>query len=113
MISSLCKLNNIILSTGGGAVLIETNRHYLSENGVVVYLMVSIETQLKRISRKGKARPLFIKHNSKEKLQKLNEERESFYQTIVDFTYPTDNLKPPQLAIQILMDIQKVYKVSL
>ncbi|MFW0094876.1 MAG: shikimate kinase [Coxiella endosymbiont of Haemaphysalis qinghaiensis] len=108
MIYSLCKYKNIILSTGGGTVLIETNRRYLSENGIVVYLMVSVETQLKRIARKGKARPLFIKHNSKEKLQKLNKEREPLYQIIADFTYLTDGLKPRQLAIQILMDIQNL-----
>ncbi len=71
MISSLCKFNNIVLSTGGGVVLNETNRRFLSENGIVVYLTVSVETQLKRITCKGKARPLFIKHNSKKNFRKL------------------------------------------
>lgn len=110
MISSLCKFNNIVLSTGGGVVLNETNRRSLSENGIVVYLMVSVETQLKRIARKGKARPLFIKNNSKEKLQELNEEREPLYQAIADFTYRMDNLKPRQLSIRILTDIKKFIK---
>lgn len=110
MIDSLCRFKNIILSTGGGTVLIETNRRYLSENGIVVYLMVSVDTQLKRIARKGKARPLLVKYNSKEQLQQLNKEREPLYKTIADVTYLTDRLKPRQLAIQILMDIQKVIK---
>lgn len=112
IISSLCKLNNIILSTGGGAVLIEANRHHLSKNGIVVYLMVSAETQLKRITCTDKSRPLFIKHNSKEKLQKLNKEREILYQTIADFTHSTDSLKPHHLAIRILMDIKKFIKCA-
>ena len=112
MISLLCKLNNIILSTGGGSVLIEANRRHLSENGIVVYLTVSTEAQLKRITFKDKSRPLFIKHNSKEKLQKLNKERELLYQTIADFTYPMDSLKPHHLAIRILTDIKKFIKCA-
>ena len=107
MISSLCKLNNIILSTGGGSVLLETNRRYLSENGIVIYLMVSVETQLKRITCNSNARPLFIKHNSREKLQQLNERREPLYQTIADFIYLMDSSNPHQLAIRILIDVKK------
>ena len=112
-IYSLCKLNNIILSTGGGTVLSDANRRYLSENGIVIYLMVSMEVQLKRITYKSESRPLFIKHNSKEKLQKLNEGREPLYRTIADFTYLMDGLKPRQLAIRILIDIKKFIIVCL
>lgn len=109
MIESLCKLDNVILSTGGGAVLTESSRHCLSEYGIVLYLMVSIDIQFKRITRKRESRPLFIKHNSKKKLKKLNEEREPLYYSIADFVYSTDNLKPRQLATQILHDIKKIY----
>lgn len=107
IISSLCKFNDIVLSSGGGVVLNENNRRFLSENGIVVYLTVSVETQLKRIAHKGEARPLFIKHNSKEKLQELNEEREPLYKAIADFTYRMDSLKPRQVSIRILTDIKK------
>lgn len=110
IIYSLCKFNNIILSTGGGVVLNETNRLSLSKNGIVVYLTVSVETQLKRISSKGKARrPLLIKYNSKEKLQALNKERQLLYKAIADLTYSTDGLNPYQLSTKILMDIKKNY----
>lgn len=108
VIDSLCKFNNIILATGGGCILNEANRHFLSENGIVIYLTVSIETQLKRISRTGKDRPLFfIQHNSKKKLQELNEKRRPLYQGIADFIYQSDHLKPPELSMRILTDIKK------
>ena len=113
MIESLCKLDNVILATGGGAVLTESSRRRLSKYGIVVYLMVSIDIQFKRIIQKRESRPLFTKHNSKEKLKKLNEEREPLYRAIADLVYSTDNLKPRQLATQILNDIKKIYKAPL
>ena len=112
MIDMLCRLNNIILATGGGAVLHENNRDQLSQNGIVVYLTTTIETQLKRIRQKGEIRPIFLKNNSKGKLQELNEIRRSFYQAIADFIYPTDSLNSFQLANQILTDIKKNYSKS-
>ena len=112
MINTLCRLNNIILATGGGAVLHENNRDQLSQNGIVIYLTTTIETQLKRVRQKGEIRPIFLKNNSKGKLQGLNEMRRSFYQAIADFIYPTDNLNSLQLATQILTDIKKNYSKS-
>lgn len=112
IIDTLCKLNNIILATGGGTVLNKKNRNQLSQNSVVIYLTATIETQLKRVRQKEKIRPLFLKNNSKEKLQELNEIRRSFYQVIADLIYPTDNLNPCQLATQILTDIKKNYPRS-
>lgn len=112
MIKLLCKLNNIVLSTGGGAVLTESNRLCLSSYGIVLYLTVSVDIQFKRIIQKRKSRPLFSKYNSKENLRKLNEKREPFYLSIADLVYSTDNLRPRQLANQILNDIKKIYKTS-
>ncbi|WP_315957681.1 shikimate kinase [Coxiella burnetii] len=111
MIEALCKLDNIILATGGGVVLDEKNRQQISETGVVIYLTASIDTQLKRIGQKGEMRrPLFIKNNSKEKLQQLNEIRKPLYQAMADLVYPTDDLNPRQLATQILVDIKQTYQ---
>ncbi|WP_244670120.1 shikimate kinase [Coxiella endosymbiont of Amblyomma nuttalli] len=113
MIESLCKLDNIILSTGGGTILTESNRRCLSKHGIVVYLMVSVEIQFKRIIQKRESRPLVIRYDSKEKLKQLNKEREPLYRSIANLVYSTNNLKPQQLATQILNDIKKIYKISL
>ena len=45
MIDQLSRNSNIVLATGGGAVLAADNRKYLSERGTVVYLRASIEQQ--------------------------------------------------------------------
>ena len=111
VIEVLCKLNSIILATGGGVVLSKGNREKLSATGIVVYLTASTDNQLKRISQKGEIyRPLFIKNNYKGNLQQLNEIRKPLYQLIADVIYKTDNLNPLQLAIQILSDIRETFR---
>src|ERR1700722_16588317 len=44
VIESLCQFNPIILSVGGGAVLTDSNRFHLSENGIVIHLTALIDT---------------------------------------------------------------------
>src|SRR5690606_22643174 len=46
-----------LISTGGGSVLDADNRQRLSECGFVVYLRVSVQSQLQRLHR-DKTRPL-------------------------------------------------------
>jgi len=108
MINKLAQRNNIILSTGGGIVVTESNRKQLATHGVVIYLQVSIDVQLNRTSRKKASRPILMKHNSREKLIQLNKTRHPLYSDIADLIYNTDNLTPRSLAEQILLDIEKL-----
>ena len=48
---------NVVISTGGGIVTIEENRHLMTAKGKVVYLKTPIEIQLKR-TENDKKRPL-------------------------------------------------------
>ena len=41
IISKLVLLRNIVLSTGGGVVLLEENRKMLTDNGIIIYLKSS------------------------------------------------------------------------
>ena len=42
VLTELVKKNNIILATGGGAVLSQENRQLLKQNGIVIYLRASV-----------------------------------------------------------------------
>ncbi len=108
VITELTQMNHIILSTGGGAVLAESNRQRLAENGVVVYLQVSVNKQLKRTAHRKESRPVLMMNDSKEKLTKLNEMRDPLYREIADFTYQTDTLTPQSIAQTILHDINQL-----
>jgi shikimate kinase len=78
----------IVLSTGGGAVLMSENRQLLAARGYVVYLEVTVEQQLKRLANDRK-RPLLAAPDRRERLRKLAAERAPLYREIADLIVPT------------------------
>ena len=51
VLGEMVQQNSIVLSTGGGIILSETNRELLSSRGTVFYLSTPIEVQLERTSK--------------------------------------------------------------
>lgn len=101
IIDELSALKNIVLSTGGGCVETAGVRELLQQRGVVVYMEVSLETQLSRL-RRDKKRPLLQGENPEAVLTKLWEEREPFYEEIADFTVVTDKRSVREVCDLIL-----------
>ncbi len=101
VIDELSSLNNIVLSTGGGCVETPEVREFLKERGTVIYMEVSLETQLNRLKR-DKKRPLLQGENPQEVLIRLWEEREPIYEDIADFTIITDNRSVQDVGEEIL-----------
>lgn len=100
-IQSLSLLENIVLSTGGGCVETPEVRTCLQQHGLVVYMEVSLQTQLNRLKR-DKKRPLLQGDNPQEVLINLWEKRESYYEDIADFTVITDQRSVQDVAEDIL-----------
>jgi shikimate kinase len=101
IIDELSALSNVVISTGGGCVETPEVREYLSQRGTVVYMEVSLETQLNRLKR-DKKRPLLQGDNPQEVLIRLWEEREPYYENIADFTVVTDNRSVRDVCEEIL-----------
>lgn len=101
IINSMSALSNIVLSTGGGCVESVEVREILRQRGTVIYMEVSLETQLNRLKR-DKKRPLLQGENPQEVLIKLWEEREPYYEEIADFTVVTDNRSVRDVCEDIL-----------
>ena len=57
VLEDLCSKPNIVLATGGGAVLSKENRELIKKTGTVIYLSSSVEQILRRTA-KSKTRPL-------------------------------------------------------
>jgi shikimate kinase len=89
VVAELAGLSNIILATGGGTILSPESRVILQNNGVVIYLDVSLRYQQVRTINESR-RPLLRVKNRQEILEKLQEEREPLYQQIADFHVLTD-----------------------
>lgn len=100
-IDELSSLSNIVLSTGGGCVETPEVREFLRQRGIVIYMEVTLETQLNRL-KKDKKRPLLQGENPQEVLIKLWEEREPIYEEIADFTVITDDRSVRDVCEDIL-----------
>jgi len=74
----LTKKRNIILATGGGAVLHSGNRQLLRQNGIVIYLRASVN-DLYRRTRHDKNRPLLQTQNLYARLNELYQQRDALY----------------------------------
>jgi len=90
VLAELCKNNNIVIATGGGAVLREENREILQNNTLVIFLNASLEQLFERTC-KDRNRPLLQTENPKEKLKSLIDERLSIYKNMADIVVTTDN----------------------
>ena len=97
VISELTELNNIVLSTGGGAVLMEQNRQNLKNRGIVVYLKAPPELLMKR-TEKDKNRPLLQTEDRLQKIKELMQLREPFYEEIADIIIDTQDQTITQIV---------------
>jgi shikimate kinase len=88
VIAELVKLNDIVMATGGGAVLREENRRALMHNGTVIYLRANIDDLLAR-TQHDRNRPLLQIANPRAKLASLFEERDPLYREIADLIIDT------------------------
>lgn len=106
IIDELTALKNIVLATGGGVILNSQNRKNLAENGLVIYLNVSLDEQLKRIEHDN-VRPLLQNQARRQTLLSLKQQREAYYQEIADVTISTDGKTPQTVAQEILRYLEK------
>jgi len=102
VIADLCRLDGVVLATGGGAVLREDNRQALRDGGRIVYLCTSVEQQLERTSR-DRNRPLLQKPDPFRILSELMAIRDPLYRSIADIIIETDE-RPPRLVVMEILD---------
>ena len=100
MIERLSAKQNVVLATGGGAVLAEENRARLSSRGVVVYLRASIAQQVERTSR-DKHRPLLQTADPETKIRELMAIRDPLYLEVADIIVDTNRRNPRSVSQEI------------
>lgn len=104
IIDELTLLPNIILSTGGGAILDPENRQHLANRGTVIYLHASVDQQLRRTSR-DKNRPLLQTDNPRAKLEELMAIREPLYRETADIVINTDGMRVMGVVREIIRQL--------
>jgi shikimate kinase len=106
VIDSLTQLSNVVIATGGGAVLLAENREHLRSRGRVVYLHTGIEQQLER-TRHGRQRPLLYTENPEAKLRELMQLRLPLYESIAAFTVITDGRQVRAVTDEIVQRLKE------
>jgi shikimate kinase len=106
VIEELCKNKNIVLATGGGAILRKENRKILQKKSLVIFLNASLEQLFERTC-KDKNRPLLQANDPKQKLKDLLEQRLSIYEEMADIICKTDNQSIHHTVSDILEKINK------
>ena len=107
MIDELTRRSPIVLATGGGAVLREENRRVLRERGTVIYLMTTVEQQLKRTA-KDRNRPLLQCENREQVLYDMYAKRDPLYRSTADVSVRTDRRSPRAVVNEILRRVQRL-----
>lgn len=100
VLSDLAERSQVVIATGGGAVVTAVNRQLMSESGVVIYLDVTLEQQLKRTG-SGDGRPLLAGGDREATLQKLMAEREPLYRELADVIVSASSGNARRVARQI------------
>ncbi len=106
VIDSLSARHNVVIATGGGAILFPENREHLSRRGCVIYLKTSVAQQLER-TRHSKQRPLLNGVDPETKLRTLLEQRAPLYESIADITVTTDGQRVAVVCDQIVQQLRK------
>lgn len=100
VIEELTAKKDIVLATGGGAVLAEANRAALCSRGHVVYLSAPVETLLER-TRRDKNRPLLQTADPRQRLTDMLTQREPLYRATAHLVVSTEHRSPSQVAREI------------
>ncbi|WP_031274627.1 MULTISPECIES: shikimate kinase [Pelistega] len=87
VLSELVTQPNIVLATGGGAIMAACNQELLKK-GKVIYLKASLDELFARIS-KDTGRPLLQTENPKQKLEQLLTLRMPIYERLANITMET------------------------
>lgn len=100
-IDDLSHGENLVLATGGGAVMRESNRSVLRERGIVVYLRADLDTLFER-TRRDRNRPLLQTENPRGKIEELLRNREPVYLDLADLVIETGQRPPANVAREIV-----------
>lgn len=104
MLAELVVRSDIVLATGGGAVLSADNRRMLAENGLVVYLR-ALASDLWARTRHDRNRPLLKTDQPLARLEELYAERDPLYRSIADLIVDTGSQSLGSLAHRLELQL--------
>ena len=105
VIKDLTQLENIVLATGGGSILLPENREHLHNNGFVIYLRANPHELWLR-TRNDKGRPLLNTQDPQKIFKDLFDIRDPLYSSIAHQTIETGKPNVNQLTNKLVMQLE-------
>lgn len=105
VLDDLSNQHDGVISTGGGAVLRETNRRHLHERGQVIYLRSTPEDVFRRV-RHDSSRPLLQVDDPLKRLRDLYDQRDPLYREAAHFVIETGRPSVATLVNMIVMQLE-------
>lgn len=91
----------LVIATGGGAVLAESNRALLRDRGCVVYLRAQADELYRRVAR-DRNRPLLQTEDPRQRLGDILAQREPLYESVADVTLDTGEQPVAQVLQRLI-----------
>jgi shikimate kinase len=107
VIDALTQLSDVVIATGGGAVLMTENRDRLASRGRVVYLKTGVHQQLER-TRHGRQRPLLYTEDPEATLRELMTHRAPLYESVATIVVATDGRHVRAVADEVLQRLRSL-----
>ena len=111
MVAELSALEDVVLATGGGAILAAASRRHLAARGTVVYLHAQPAALYERV-RQDKNRPLLATADPLARLAALYAERDPLYREVADIVVDTGRQSVQNLSRQLLGQLRETWKLS-
>lgn len=106
VIDELTQLPQIVLATGGGAVLRPDNRKLLRSRGFVIYLQSDVDNLFNRVKH-DRNRPLLQNEDPKATLAAILKEREPLYKEVADLVVQTEAVSVGLVVRKILNELKQ------
>ena len=105
-LESMQNRNGLVIATGGGIILRESNTALLRKLGPVVWLSANEEIIFERVSRNNK-RPLLQTENPRETIRTLLAQRTPLYAAAAQCTVNTGNQLHDEIADAVILQAQR------
>ena len=104
LIEEVTQLEGIVLASGGGTILLASNRDCLKRGDIVIYLKASAQQLYKRTAG-DKKRPLLQTDDRLGKIKDILEQRETLYEEVADKIITTGNLTINKIVNNICQNL--------
>lgn len=108
VIDVVSKLDNCIISTGGGTITNNENVKNLKKNGIFVLLQASVDTLMNRMKNNKNRPALTNKSSLQEEIETVLREREKQYKESANICLQTDNASAIEVADKIIIEVKNL-----